>query len=243
MTSSTDPASRKSDHYPSYENVEAFVKTFETILLSNDVDPSITWKKYLPNAFMLNKNEKHRCLYTNYINPISQHAFWDEAKEKLIDRFGNSANKANNLEKNLDLRQLKNENIRDYVDRYLDTYRCLPYENSGSNSLDAIKFLKPLLPKAKEEVTNSLKKIQKVDMESYLPDNLEDLFKYLEKNIGDIYEAFYISVIVPNNNKTTMNNSETETAKSHSNIEGFANNKKRNFQNNNNCGILTKILQ
>ncbi|KAG2203967.1 hypothetical protein INT47_007550 [Mucor saturninus] len=80
---------------------------------------------------MLNKNEKHRRWYTNYINPISQHASWDEAKEKLIHRFGKSANKANNLEKYLDLRQLKNENIRDYVDRYLDTYRRLPYENSG----------------------------------------------------------------------------------------------------------------
>ncbi|KAG2191946.1 hypothetical protein INT47_001390 [Mucor saturninus] len=157
----------------------------------------------------------------------SQNASWDEAKENLNDRFGNSANKANNLEKYLGLRQLKNENIRDYVDRYLDTYRRLPYANSGSNSLDAMKFLKSLLPKAKEEVSTLLKKNQKVDTESYLPDNLEDLFKYLEKYIGDIQEAFYISVIVPNNNKTTMNDSETTTAKSHRNIEGFDNNQKK----------------
>ncbi|KAG2191693.1 hypothetical protein INT47_006691 [Mucor saturninus] len=229
-----DPSNNKSENYPSYENAESFVTTFETILLANDVDVGKEWKKYLPNAFMFNKNEKHLRWYTNFINPISQHASWEEIKEKLIDRFGNSANKATNIEKYLDLRQQKNENIRDYVDRYLDTYRRLPITKNASDAIEAMKFIKSLLPKAREEVTNSLKKNKKTDVESYLPDNLEQLFKYLEKNIGDIQEALYISVIIPTA-KSSYNESNT-TQKKYSNVEGYDRNmnNKRGFHNNSN---------
>lgn len=56
------------------------------------------------------------------------------------------------------------------------------------------------MPRGRQEVTNSLKKNKKACAESYLPASLEHLFKCLEKNTGDIQEALYISVIVPNNN-------------------------------------------
>lgn len=213
-----DPVSTKSENKPSYDNAEMFATTFEMILETNDVDINKYWKKYLPKAFLFSRNEKHHRWYTNNINPLNEKVKWSEIKEKLIDRFGNSANTANNIEKYLDMKQGPQESIRDYVDRYLESYRRLPTNKQPSDSIEAMKFIKSLLPKAREEVTNSLKKNKKHDDESYLPATLFDLFKYLEKNIGDIQEALYLAVT------TSTNNSK------HSNVEGF-DNKKRSYNN------------
>lgn len=215
-----DPSNTKTENRPSYDNAEMFVSTFEMILETNDVDVNKYWKKYLPEAFLFSKNDKHHRWYTNSINPVNENTPWIEIREKLIDRFGNSANTANNIEQYLDLKQGQQESIRDYVDRYLEIYRRLPINKQPSDSIEAMKFIKSLLPKAREEVTNSLKKNKHHEAETYLPTTLPHLFNYLEKNIGDIQEALYLAVTTP-----------TNTSK-YSNVEGF-DKQKRSYNNNN----------
>ncbi|KAG2228626.1 hypothetical protein INT48_003670, partial [Thamnidium elegans] len=146
-----EPATCKSDNKPSYDNAEMFVSTFEMILDTNDVNINKCWKKYLLEAFLFSKNEKHHRWYTNNINPLSEKTSWDEIKEKLIDRFGNSANAANNIEKYLDLKQGQQKSIRDYMDRYSETYRRLPNNKQPSDAIEAMEFIKSLLTKAREE--------------------------------------------------------------------------------------------
>lgn len=223
-----DPPTTKTENKPSYDNAEMFVSTFEMLLETNDVDINKYWKKYLSKAFLFSKNEKHLRWYTNNIFPIDENTRWNEIKEKLIDRFGNSANVTNNIEKYLDLRQGPQESIRDYVDRYLETYRRLP-THTRSDIVEAMKFIKSLLPKTREEVTNSLKKNKNNDAESYLPNNLNELFRYLEKNIGDIQEALYLAVTT---NPSSNNKYEKKT---YSNVEGY-DNKRRAIENNNDQG-------
>lgn len=139
-----DPSSTKTENKPSYDNAEMFATTFEMILETNEVDINKYWKKYLPNAFLFSKNEKHHRWYTNNINPLNENIQWCEIKEKLLDRFGNSANSANNIEKYLDLMQAQQESIRDYVDRYLETYRRLPTNKQPSDAIEAMKFIKSI---------------------------------------------------------------------------------------------------
>ncbi|KAG2230137.1 hypothetical protein INT48_001479 [Thamnidium elegans] len=217
-----DPSACKSENKPSYDNAETFVSMFEMILKTNDVDINKDWKKYLAKSFLYSKNDKHHRWYSNFINPLSENTKWNEIKEKLIDRFGNSANMANNIEKYLDLRQGQQESIRDYVDRYLETYLRLPNSKQPSDAIEAMKFIKSLLPKAREEVTNSLKKNKRQDSDSYLPNTLHEVFRYLEKNIGDIQEALYLAVTTSATNK-----------RSYSNVEGFESKKRALIETNN----------
>ncbi|GAA5817896.1 hypothetical protein MFLAVUS_011475 [Mucor flavus] len=137
-----DPLNAKSENARSYDNAETFVSTFEMILETNDVDINETWKKHLPKAFLFSKNEKHHRWYTQNINNLDDNTMWDVVKAKIIDRFGNSANMANKIEKYLDLQQGKQESIRDYIDRYLETYSRLPNNKRPSDSIEAMKFIK-----------------------------------------------------------------------------------------------------
>jgi len=125
------------------------------------------------------------------------------------------------------MKQGQQESIRDYVDRYLETYRRLPNNKQPSDAIEAMKFIKSLLPKAREEVTNSLKKNKRHEVDTYLPATLFDLFSYLEKNIGDIQEALYLAVT------TSTSNSK------YSNVEGY-DNKKRSASNNTHTEQITK---
>lgn len=108
------------------------------------------------------------------------------------------------------------------MDRYLEIYHRLPNTKRPNHSIEAMKFIKSLLQNARDEVTSSSKKNKRHEAETYLPATLFELFKYLEKNIGDIQEAFYLAVTTP----AMVNN------KTFSNVEGF-DTKKRNFTGNN----------
>ncbi|OBZ81189.1 Retrovirus-related Pol polyprotein from transposon opus, partial [Choanephora cucurbitarum] len=89
------------------------------------------------------------------------------------------------------MKQGNDEPIRDYIDRYLEAYNRLPTKVEYGQ-IQCAKFIESLMRRNKEEVERSLKSKYDSNDNTHYPPNLKELFKFLEKNIGDIQEALFL---------------------------------------------------
>jgi hypothetical protein len=214
-----DPPNTKTDNKISYESAETFVSAFETIIRINDLNIDNIWNKYLPKSFLFSKNNNHVRWFQTHINHLDNSTSWKSVKEQLLDRFGDSATNTNKIKNYINLKQEKSETIREYMDRYLQTYNRLTCRKEFVRMIQVAMFVESLLPKTKEEVERSLKTHYKDNNSTHYPENLTKLFKYLDKNIGDIQEALYMSLT--KNNKNKYNKDEEDNSNNNINSKRF----------------------
>ncbi|KAI8352185.1 hypothetical protein BD560DRAFT_438734 [Blakeslea trispora] len=187
-----DPADTKTDNRTAHANAEGFISAFELTMKINDINIDVDWKKYLTTSFLYGRNNKHMRWYQNHINVLDDHVKWDQVKQAIIDRFGD-INDTKKIRRYINIKQGKSETIRDYIDRYLEAFNRLPIKyNYGV--IQTASFIESLLPVTKEEVEKSLKANYESSGNTHYPESLASLFKFLEKHIGDIQEALYLSL-------------------------------------------------
>ena len=190
-----DSPSMKTENKICHDSAESFVSTFESVLEANHEDLDTCWKLYLHQSFLCSKNDIYVRFYQAMIKPLPETTKWKDVREMVVHRF-DITNPTKNYKLFVQLKQGPKDSIRDYVDKFIEMYHRLPGPKRTTDTIDVARFIFTLLPKTRDEVEKSLRDHQGEIKagETYYPNNLEDLFSHLQKNIGNIQEALYLSI-------------------------------------------------
>ena len=175
-----------------HENPESFISTFEAVLDINDVDIDMEWKEYIAPCFLSSLNTAHTRFYKIQLQVLEKGTSWDTAKGRIMDQYDIALTLNKMFEDIIEMRQKKDESVRGFFDRYTEARLKLPKScTRPTNTLDVVACVNKMLPITREAIKKCLAKDDtRLDTknESHYPRNLDLLFSFLRKNVGEIQE-------------------------------------------------------
>ena len=227
-----------------YENVEDFLSTFEAILKINKVDLDKEWKDYITESFLLSQNDKHSRFYKTQLLNTKEGTTWKVAKKIIMERYSDPTNVNKDLEQIVEMEQSKIESVRDFIDRYIEARSKIPNSMKWpTNTLDVVTFMGKILPITREGIKRCLEKDHsgKDNGTTCYPNNLEDLFTYIRRNVNEIQD--HTILILQNEKRKREMRNEGEPKRFKPNHANSNNNDKRHYQQNNKeiCKFCKKV--